>query len=76
VINTIATLALPTGNTLYEVWFGRKLPTDFLDYKESTRRARVALGATEGITESSASGEDGEDREDGEGSFFVDEEAE
>jgi hypothetical protein len=35
VINTIAIVALPKGNTLYEVWFGRKLPTDFLNYKES-----------------------------------------
>ena len=37
-INTTATGALPKGNTLYEVWFGRKLPTDFLNYKESASR--------------------------------------
>jgi hypothetical protein len=76
VINTTATPALPKGNTPYEVWFGRKPPTDFLDYKESARRVCTALGALgaigEGvdIDESSASGEDGED------SLFVDEEAE
>jgi hypothetical protein len=36
VINTIAIVALPKGNILYEVWFRRKLPTNFLNYKEST----------------------------------------
>jgi hypothetical protein len=67
VINTTATLALPKGNTLYEVWFGRKLPTNFQGHKETTRRARVALG---GEVESDENSEGGED------SLFVDEEAE
>jgi hypothetical protein len=65
VINTIATGALPKGNTPYEVWFGRKLLTDFLNHKETTRRAHVALG---GEVESD---ENSEGRED---SLFVDEE--
>ena len=65
-INTTATGALPKGNTLYEVWFGRKPPTDFLNHKETTRRARVALG---GEVESD---ENSEGRED---SLFVNEEA-
>jgi hypothetical protein len=82
VINTTATGALPKGTTLYEVWFRRKPPTNFLDHKESAchiRTALGALGATGGITESSASGENGkdrEDKEDKEDSFFVDKEAE
>jgi hypothetical protein len=38
VINTTVTGALPKGNTPYEVWFGRKPPTDFLNYKESASR--------------------------------------
>jgi hypothetical protein len=67
VINTTAILALPKGNTLYEVWFRQKLPTDFQGYKETTRRIRVALG---GEVESD---ENSEGRED---SLFVDEEAE
>jgi hypothetical protein len=66
VINTIAILALPKGNTPYKVWFGRKLPTDFQGYKETTRRVRAALG---GEVESD---ENSEGRED---SLFVDEEA-
>ena len=37
-INTIVTGALPKGNTLYEVWFRRKLPTNFLNYKENASR--------------------------------------
>jgi hypothetical protein len=69
VINTIATGALPKGNTLYEVWFGRKLPTDFLNHKENTRRARIALGGIGGEVESDENSEGGED------SLFVDEEA-
>lgn len=80
VINTTATSALAKGNTPYEVWFGRKPPTDFLDHKESARRARAALGGD--IDESGASEEsstieviEGEE-EDGEDSLFVDEEAE
>jgi hypothetical protein len=44
VINTTVTPALPRGSTPYEVWFGRKPPTDFLDYRESARRVRIALG--------------------------------
>jgi hypothetical protein len=64
VINTIVTLALPRGSTLYEVWFGRKLPTDFLDHRESTRRARVALGGEVKSNENSGS-------EGGEDSFFA-----
>jgi hypothetical protein len=28
----------------YKVWFGRKPPTDFLDYKENTRHIYTALG--------------------------------
>jgi hypothetical protein len=67
VINTTATGALPKGNTLYEVWFRRKPPTDFLNYKESARRARTALGGIGGEVESDESRED---------SLFVDEEAE
>jgi hypothetical protein len=66
VINTTATGALPKGNTLYEVWFRRKPPTDFLNHKETTRRARAALG---GEVESDENSEGGED------SLFVDEEA-
>jgi len=33
VINTTATSALPKGNTPYEVWFGRKPPTDRQIYR-------------------------------------------
>jgi hypothetical protein len=36
--------ALPKGNILYEVWFERKLLTNFLDYKESACRIYIALG--------------------------------
>ena len=67
-INTTATGALPKGNTPYEVWFGRKLPTDFLNHKENARRARTALGGIGEEVENSGS----EGRED---SLFVDEEA-
>jgi hypothetical protein len=66
VINTIVILALPRGSTLYDVWFGRKLLTDFLDYRESARRARVALG---GEVESDENGSS----ESGEDSFFAEE---
>ena len=69
VINTTATGALPKGNTPYEVWFGRKPPTDFLNHKESARRARTALGGIGGEVESDENSEGGED------SLFVDEEA-
>jgi hypothetical protein len=62
VINTTATAALPKGNTPYEVWFGRKPPTDFLNHKESASRE------VEGDENSSSEG-----RGD---SLFVDEEAE
>jgi hypothetical protein len=62
VINTTATAALPKGNTLYEVWFGRKPPTDFLNHKES------ASCEVEGDENSSSEG--------GGDSLFVDEEAE
>jgi hypothetical protein len=82
VINTTAISALPKGNTLYEVWFGRKPPTDFLNYKESACRVRTALGEREiDINESGASEQlstievQGEE-ENGEDSLFVDEEAE
>ena len=68
-INTTATGALPKGNTPYEVWFGRKPPTDFLNHKESTRRARTALGGIGGEVESNKNSEGGEDS-------FVNEEAE
>jgi hypothetical protein len=61
VINTIAIGALPKGNTPYEVWFGRKLPTDFLNYKEIVSR--------EGKSDENSSSDGGED------SLFVDEEA-
>ena len=71
-INTIATGALPKGNTPYEVWFGRKPPTDFLNYKESARRARIALGGIGGEVE----GDENSGSEGGEDSLFVDEEAE
>jgi len=67
VINIIATGALPKGNTLYEVWFRRKPPTDFLNYKENARRARIALGGIGEEVENSGS----EGRED---SLFVNEE--
>jgi hypothetical protein len=72
VINTTAIPALPKGNTPYEIWFGRKPPTDFLDHKESARRIRTALGGIGGEVESNenSSSEGGED------SLFVDEEAE
>ena len=66
-INTIATLALPKGNTLYEVWFRRKPPTNFQGHKETTRRA--CLGGMGGELKSD---ENSEGRED---SLFVDEEA-
>ena len=72
---------MPKGNTPYEVWFGRKPPTDFLDHKESARRARAALEGEVDIDKSSASKEsstieviEGEE-EDREDSLFVDEEA-
>jgi hypothetical protein len=78
VINTTPTSALPKGNTPYEIWFGRKPPTNFQDHKESAWRVRTALG---GGNESSASGESStieviEREEDGEDSLFVDEGAE
>ena len=60
-INTIATGALPKGNTLYEVWFGRKLLTNFLNHKEIVSR--------EGKSNENSSSNSGED------SLFVDEEA-
>jgi hypothetical protein len=62
VINTTVTGALPKGNTPYEVWFGRKPPTDFLNHKESASR--------EVETNGNSSSEGGED------SLFVDEGAE
>jgi hypothetical protein len=62
VINTTATGALPKGNTLYEVWFGRKPPTDFLNHKESASR--------EVESDENSSSDGGED------SLFVDEEVE
>jgi hypothetical protein len=62
VINTIVTGALPKGNTLYEVWFGRKPPTNFLNHKESASREVKSDGNS-----SSKGGED---------SLFVDEGAE
>jgi len=68
VINTTATGALPKGNTPYEVWFGRKPPTDFLNHKESARRARTALGGIGGEVKSN---ENSEGREDS----FIDKEA-
>jgi hypothetical protein len=70
VINTIATGALPKGNTLYEVWFRRKPPTDFLNHRGGARRARTALGGIGGEVKSDENSEGGED------SLFVDEEAE
>ena len=60
-INTIATGALPKGNTPYEVWFGRKPPTDFLNYKDTISR--------EGKSDENSSSDSRED------SLFVDEEA-
>ncbi|KAH8742651.1 hypothetical protein F5882DRAFT_472093 [Hyaloscypha sp. PMI_1271] len=66
VINTTATSALPKGNIPYEVWFGRKPPTDFQGHKETARRARAALGEEVESDENSEGGED---------SLFVDEEA-
>jgi len=68
VINTIAILALPKGNTLYEVWFRQKLPTDFQGHKETTCYTRAG-----GIGGELESDENSEGRED---SLFVDEEAE
>jgi hypothetical protein len=66
VINTTITPALPRGSTPYEVWFGRKPPTDFLDHRESARRARVALRG-EVKSDENGSSESGED------SFFAEE---
>ncbi|KAH8770369.1 hypothetical protein F5882DRAFT_465591 [Hyaloscypha sp. PMI_1271] len=60
-IDTTATGALPKGNTSYEVWFGRKPPTDFLNHKETVSR--------EGESDENSSSDSGED------SLFVDEEA-
>ena len=60
-INTTATGALPIGNTLYEVWFRRKPPTDFLNYKE--------IASREVESNENSSSDSGED------SLFVDEEA-
>ena len=68
VINTTATGALPKGNTLYEVQFRQKLPTNFLNYKENARRARITLGGIGEEDENSSS----KGRED---SLFVNEEA-
>ena len=52
----MAISALPKGNMLYEVWFGRKLPTNFLNYKESACHICIALGKREiNINKSSAS---------------------
>jgi hypothetical protein len=52
----MAISALPKGNMPYEVWFGQKPPTNFLNYKESACRARIALGKREiDINKSSAS---------------------
>jgi len=59
VINTTSTPALPRGVTPYEVWFGRKPPTDFQEQKEELRRV-----GEEGVTRS------GEEAEEG---LFVDE---
>jgi hypothetical protein len=72
VINTIATLALPKGNTLYKVWFGRKPPTNFLDYKESARRIYTALGDIGGEVKSNKNSSF-EGKED---SLFINKEAE
>jgi hypothetical protein len=41
-INTILTSALPKSNTLYKVWFRRKLPT-YKASKENACRARAVL---------------------------------
>jgi hypothetical protein len=73
VINTTAILALPRGNMPYKVWFGRKLPTDFLNYKESACRIRTALGAIGGEVNSNENGPSEENRED---SLFINKEAE
>ena len=54
VINIILTFALLRGITPYEVWFGRKPPSDFQVYKERVpRRARTAVGeeVEEGVGE-------------------------
>ena len=52
----MAISALPKNNMPYEVWFGRKPPTDFLNYKESACRVYIALGEREiDINESGAS---------------------
>ena len=61
-INTIATGALPKGNTLYEVWFRRKPPTNFLNHKEIVSR--------EDESNENSSSDSGED------SLFVNEEVE
>jgi hypothetical protein len=72
--------ALPKGNTPYEIWFGRKPPTNFQDYKGNARRIRTALGEE---NESSASREssiievtEGEENKENEDSLFVNQEAE
>jgi hypothetical protein len=70
VINTIAIGALPKGNTLYEVWFRRKPPTNFLNYKENTRYIYIALGGIGGEVESNENSSS-KGRED---SLFINEE--
>jgi hypothetical protein len=69
VINTIVIPALSRGSIPYEVWFGRKPPTDFLDYRESARRICIALGAIGGEIESNENGSS----KSGEDSFFIEE---
>jgi hypothetical protein len=52
----MAISAFPKSNAPYEVWFGRKPFTNFLNYKESTCHIRVALGEGEiNINESNVS---------------------
>jgi hypothetical protein len=80
VINTTPTSALPKGNTLYEIWFGRKPPTNFQDYKGNTRRIYTVLG---GENESNASRESSiikvtkeEEDKENKDSLFINQEAE
>jgi hypothetical protein len=80
VINTTPISALPKGNILYEIWFGRKPPTNFQDYKGNARYIRMVLGRE---NESGASGEssiievtEGEENGEDEDSLFINQEAE
>jgi hypothetical protein len=80
VINTTPTFALPKGNILYKIWFGRKPSTNFQDYKGNARYIYIVLGRE---NESSTSGElsiikvtKGEENGEDKNSLFINQEAE